>query len=612
MKIGFADRGGMLIRSLVVGAFALIAAGTQAQTLPEVQIYENTTVFPGESRYFMTARETDKAFLAANPQMGWRKIDTFSAYPGTDAPAGVSSVCRFFLPTLATHFYTADATECDRFKRDPLFQFEGLDFGAIKAVNGTCGAGNKAVYRAFNNGLSRGVSGNHYFGTDAGLGNYLARFSGWSQEGIAMCVPDVTKASAKVVLAGRAEVVRSELVPAEAAALPVAVVVDTETLTTKTFVDPLGGESDWQTRSAFDAFRGKLYLIRANTVLTRTEMSNGVSQGAPGPAGPPSSPLFRVEPTRGSNNVMELDVQTGQARYLAVPGAFTDIHFNAEQRLLVLAGPDATGKARMLWFDPSRNVTVSETQIGSDTLDVSIRHIGQPACEYFTKSSTLTQYYWWPMYMAIEVPSTGCVDAAGILRGKDRISAHGTLDRLGQGIGCILGDSLFVPGAGTVRQHRLGDMEIVGDLPRADFGTPDVNYFFNYAPNSCFVQGGDLFVNLHAAYAPKTTGYFVVQYRNGQVLNKIGPLTEPVHLFPNTPLENWAGPPPVQLEGTDVLPIQRPNVSAKELWVLSPRSAEGGQVPTRSGLQRLDPANFQKIQEVSADLPARRIHAATR
>ena len=583
------------------------AVGVQAQSLVQVQVYENTVAFPGEIRFFMTAREQDKAFLASNPQMGWRGITTFTAHAAGEQSAATSNVCRFFLPTLATHFYTADAGECERFKRDPLFLFEGLDFAVVTPVAGRCEQGHAPLYRAFNAGELRGVTGNHFFGVDANLRSYLVSMLGWIDEGVVIRVPahaaqaDVTR---RVVFGGRKAMIGASN-RNEPGGLPIAQVMDADTLQSTAWVDPLAGESDWLDRSAFDSLRGKLYLVRATAVVTRSVAGIG---GLLNP-GSPSGPVWQLEPTRDVNNLMELDVATGSARYLNIGGTFSDVHFNAKRRLLALSSPSIGGEARLTWFDPLQNKVVSSTRLGAETVDVAIRHVGQPACEYFVKQASLGTAYSIPFYSPYEIATTGCVGLDGALSGMNQVYEVGTLDHFGSSRPCVLGDSMYVPYSSqdTVRRHRVGALEFLGDLPRADFGPPISGQLQSQRPVLCYVLQGDLWVITFATYEANTRGYFALQYRDGRVLTKLGPLT-PAEVFFTAPFPVIDGRFPTQFSGTDLRLVNRGSALGSEIWVLSPRFVERPQDTPQNVLQRIDQTSFERRQFVPLALPARRLH----
>ncbi|MBK8738923.1 MAG: hypothetical protein IPO58_10680 [Betaproteobacteria bacterium] len=70
----------------------------------------------------------------------------------------------------------------------PRWNFEEYDFASTPALNGLCPSPLVPVYRAYNNGLARGIDSNHRIGTSlAAMQQVVAR--GWTLEGIVMCAP---------------------------------------------------------------------------------------------------------------------------------------------------------------------------------------------------------------------------------------------------------------------------------------------------------------------------------------------------------------------------------------------------------------------------------------
>lgn len=148
--------------------------------------------------------DLDHYFITANPAEA-AAIDSGSAGPGWKrtgldfSSGGVTSVCRFYgsvSPGPNSHFYTADASECQALKdiqaRTPAtekrWNFEGHDFTIETAVNGSCVSGQRPVFRAYNNGAARGVDSNHRISADvAAIEEVLGR--GWLFEGVVMCSP---------------------------------------------------------------------------------------------------------------------------------------------------------------------------------------------------------------------------------------------------------------------------------------------------------------------------------------------------------------------------------------------------------------------------------------
>lgn len=142
--------------------------------------------------YFLTGNPEEVALLDGAPEKGWARTGyTFKA-------SGDAQVCRFYgsaRPGPDSHFFTANAPECENLKRlqastpasQPRWNFEGMAF-YTNPVSGACPAGTRPVYRAYNNGWARGVDSNHrYSRNPTAIAEVVAR--GWIDEGIAMCAP---------------------------------------------------------------------------------------------------------------------------------------------------------------------------------------------------------------------------------------------------------------------------------------------------------------------------------------------------------------------------------------------------------------------------------------
>ena len=157
--------------------------------------------------FFVTADTAEIAFLDGGAFGGaWvRTGGTFPAWDVAGAPAGTVPVCRFFGTDQYrvdgsrigpnSHFYTADPAECALVKtawpsvaRDgrsyPAWTFEANAYAVRLPAGGTCEAGTQPLYRAYNNG-ARGDP-NHRYSLQASL---LQGMTGWTVEGLVMCVP---------------------------------------------------------------------------------------------------------------------------------------------------------------------------------------------------------------------------------------------------------------------------------------------------------------------------------------------------------------------------------------------------------------------------------------
>lgn len=144
--------------------------------------------------YFITANAAEQAAIdsgSAGP--GWRRTG------GQFASGGTSTVCRFYgslSPGPNSHFYTASPNECAALKQlqvttpasQKRWNFESNDFSTTPPVNGACAAGLTPVYRAYNNGFSRGADSNHRIvPSTVAIAEVVAR--GWVSEGLVMCAP---------------------------------------------------------------------------------------------------------------------------------------------------------------------------------------------------------------------------------------------------------------------------------------------------------------------------------------------------------------------------------------------------------------------------------------
>jgi hypothetical protein len=94
-----------------------------------------------------------------------------------------------------SHFFTPDPAECNAVMKiaeraaedQPRWNYEGTPFSVFATGLGGCAAGKIPVWRAFNNGPTRGIESNHRYSIDRGvIAAMLA--DGWVDEGIAFCV----------------------------------------------------------------------------------------------------------------------------------------------------------------------------------------------------------------------------------------------------------------------------------------------------------------------------------------------------------------------------------------------------------------------------------------
>jgi len=154
-----------------------------------IEFYNTTS-----EHYFITASSSEAAAIdGGSAGAGWSRTGhNFKS-------GGNSSVCRFYgsqSPGPNSHFYTVDAGECSYLKQieattpatEKRWNFESLDFVSTASTNGVCPDGTVPVYRAYNNGSTRGIDSNHRItSSSAVLQETVAR--GWSNEGVVMCAP---------------------------------------------------------------------------------------------------------------------------------------------------------------------------------------------------------------------------------------------------------------------------------------------------------------------------------------------------------------------------------------------------------------------------------------
>jgi hypothetical protein len=169
-----------IFKMLVAAALAIAAQFTYAGTVVE---YYN----PDLDNYFITGDAGEQKFIDGGSVGVWQRT-------GNNFPTGgPSQVCRFYGSAVGpnSHFYTADAEECAYLKSiyDPAvksWKFESNDFQITNASNGTCHSGYFPIYRAYNNGNTRGVDSNHRItNNQAAIQEAVKR--GWKDEGIVMC-----------------------------------------------------------------------------------------------------------------------------------------------------------------------------------------------------------------------------------------------------------------------------------------------------------------------------------------------------------------------------------------------------------------------------------------
>ena len=153
------------VLNILMTLFALMAS--QIVNAATVVEFYNTNL----DNYFITADTNEAVAIdGGSAGLGWSRTgNTFDS-------GGPTSVCRFYgsmSPGPNSHFYTADAGECDYLKQlatttpdtEKRWNFESLDFlttlPTVTGINGACQSGTTPIYRAYNNGWNRGIDSNH-------------------------------------------------------------------------------------------------------------------------------------------------------------------------------------------------------------------------------------------------------------------------------------------------------------------------------------------------------------------------------------------------------------------------------------------------------------------
>ena len=211
---GYSSFGAVKVAGMAPGGWRIEGWGRSTSTGTVEKFFEKDLVVggpvdvvefyaPSLDHYFVSAGPDEIAQLDANPQRGWlRTGERFRAWlRASDAPAGASPVCRFYASGPNSHFYTANASECQYLKDLEVqqratatskglaftqWQYEGIAFYALAPVNGACPSMTDPVYRAYNDRAAENDS-NHRFTVDTQL--RAAMGWTWTDEGVAFCSP---------------------------------------------------------------------------------------------------------------------------------------------------------------------------------------------------------------------------------------------------------------------------------------------------------------------------------------------------------------------------------------------------------------------------------------
>ena len=140
-------------------------------------------------RYFLTANQDEKN--AVDRLTGWARTgESFKGYtfPGPTElrVASQAPVCRFYFPSIPTHFFSADASECNLVRSMGTIA-EGVAFWTTRTPAATCPSGSHAVTRLYNNRWRENDSTHTYTTSRSRVAAFVGQ--GWIDEGVVMCAP---------------------------------------------------------------------------------------------------------------------------------------------------------------------------------------------------------------------------------------------------------------------------------------------------------------------------------------------------------------------------------------------------------------------------------------
>ncbi|HQU49066.1 MAG TPA: hypothetical protein PLM09_08055 [Casimicrobiaceae bacterium] len=166
------------------GAIPEIGGVPGAGKAPAIEFFH-----AGLGHYFVSSESGEIARLDDGTFPGWSRTGQ-SFNVNTGPGAGLSAVCRFYtvaFPPSSSHFYTANAAECDALKQNPKWTYEKIAFYVpVPSEQGVCPAQTIPVFRLFNNG--QGGAPNHRYTTSTDVRTEMIG-KGWAAEGVTMCSP---------------------------------------------------------------------------------------------------------------------------------------------------------------------------------------------------------------------------------------------------------------------------------------------------------------------------------------------------------------------------------------------------------------------------------------
>jgi hypothetical protein len=165
-------------------------------TMPVIEYYHDYL-----DHYFLAGGPDEVALLDAGAGGGWKR--TGQKLKGwlhqAEAPPNAKPVCRFYAIGPNSHFFTANAAECQLLKGLEQsgraqavasgetflgWSYEGIGFWALVPIDGQCPASSQPVFRAYNNRAAQDDS-NHRFTLEGRMHQSMA--APWVDEGVQLC-----------------------------------------------------------------------------------------------------------------------------------------------------------------------------------------------------------------------------------------------------------------------------------------------------------------------------------------------------------------------------------------------------------------------------------------
>ncbi len=185
----------------VVAALGVARAASAADTA--IEYYH-----AGFDHYFVTSLPNEIAALDNGTFVGWTRTGRAFAVFNTPSTAGLSPVCRFYIPPQHgdSHFFSASPAECADIRAkiltDPNYSHYVEESSSVfyallpDSATGACPAGSVPVYRLWN----QRADSNHRYTADPGIKaamqakGYVAE--GYGPDAVSLCTPAASRIAA--------------------------------------------------------------------------------------------------------------------------------------------------------------------------------------------------------------------------------------------------------------------------------------------------------------------------------------------------------------------------------------------------------------------------------